>query len=478
MQCRDADSDDKPDSRNPDDKPVLYFTNFDMLNTVSPVRVDILQEMLTEAEYDKIKAAKLISGFKHGFSLGYEGPANVQLTSPNLKVNVGDEVDLWNKVMKEVRLKPYAGPFSEIPFRNFIQSPICLVPKDGGKDTRLIFHLSYPKGGTTSVNSNTLKEKCKIKYPDFNDAVKMCVREGVGCHLSKSDMSAAFRNLGILRRHWKYLCMKARSPLDSKWYYFFDKCLPFGSGISCKHFQDFSDCVAYLVQWRAKLGKKVTNYLDDYLFCAPLKLACDLQCKTFLEICGEINFPISMDKTFWSSTRMVFLGFMIDTVNQIVCIPLEKISKGVNMITYLLGKRSMTVLQLQQLCGYLNFLSRCIVPGRTFTRRLYSYIDPKLKSHHHIRISEEIKLDLNVWLQFLKMPEAFARPFIDFTAISAVDLDFYTDAMKNVDLGFGGYFGSSYMFSKWDKKFVSEKKSEHCLFGTFCCLSCPHSLDG
>ena len=35
--------------------------------------------------------------------------------------------------MKEVEAKHYAGPFKTIPFENFIQSPIGLVPKDNGK---------------------------------------------------------------------------------------------------------------------------------------------------------------------------------------------------------------------------------------------------------------------------------------------------------------------------------------------------------
>ena len=47
------------------------------------------------------------------------------MTAPNLKLTVGNETILWNKVMKEVKAKRYAGPFTE----DFIQSPIGLVPK-------------------------------------------------------------------------------------------------------------------------------------------------------------------------------------------------------------------------------------------------------------------------------------------------------------------------------------------------------------
>ena len=74
-----------------------------------------------------------------------------------------DKIVLWNKVMKEVEVKCYVGPFPEPPFANFIQSPIGLVPKD----IRLIFHLSYPKNSNKSINANTLKELCKVTYPDL-----------------------------------------------------------------------------------------------------------------------------------------------------------------------------------------------------------------------------------------------------------------------------------------------------------------------
>ena len=89
----------------------------------------------------------MIDGFTNGFSIGYEGPEVIKILSPNLKFReVGNSTILWNKVMKEVKEQRYAGPFEKIPFSNYIQSPIGLVPKDGGKDTRLIFHLSYPRG--------------------------------------------------------------------------------------------------------------------------------------------------------------------------------------------------------------------------------------------------------------------------------------------------------------------------------------------
>ena len=442
---------------------ILFYTNYDLDNVVTPVKALVLENLLREANYNPKKISKLVKGFTKGFSIGYRGPKKVRRFSPNLKLTVGSETVLWNKVMKEVKLKRFAGPYpiDKPPFEHFIQSPIGLVPKDNGKDTRLIFHLSYPKGGATSVNANTPKRYTKVKYPDFSDAIKVCLSEGKSCFISRSDLKSAFRGLGVRKRYWKYLLMKARNPLDKKWYLFVDKCVPFGNAASCKLFQEFSDCLAHLVQFRTHsrtmAKKRVTNYLDDFLFVALLKYFCDAQCQHFLDICAEINFPVALDKTFWGSNRMTFLGFLIDTVDQIVCVPVEKIAKGMNMIRYVLKKRKITLLELQKLCGYLNFLCRCIVPGRAFTRRLYSKVSPKLKSHHHIRVSPEMRLDLSVWSKFLEHPTIFARPFLDYDKIQADKLNFYSDASKSLDLGFGAYFNDQFIVEKWDKDFILEQ---------------------
>ena len=106
--------------------------------------------------------------------------------------------------------------------------------------------------------------------------------------------------------------MKSRCPLDGVWYYFIDKCLPFGTSISCAIFQEVSNAIAHLVKF--KTNKKVINYLDDYLFIALLQRLCNFQMETFLEICKSINFPVSPEKTFRASTTMIFLGFLIDSM--------------------------------------------------------------------------------------------------------------------------------------------------------------------
>ena len=306
------------------------------------------KELLMECNYDKTKTDYLVKGFKYGFELQFLGDREVTKTAPNLKLRVGSKVELWNKVMKEVQLGRYAGPFDEPPFEHYIQSPIGLVPKDQGKKTRLIFHLSYPRTGD-SVNSGIPKEFTSVKYPDFEEAVKLCITAGRGCYTAKSDMSSAFRHVPLNQNSWQLLVMKVEHPISGKVYYFVDKCLPFGSSISCAIFQDFSNAVAYIVQVKTKEAN--VNYLDDFFFAQLLRELCNLQVQTFLDVCSDINFPVALEKTFWGDTIIVFLGLMIDTLNQVVCIPREKVLRALVLIEYFLNKnnKKVTILQVQRL---------------------------------------------------------------------------------------------------------------------------------
>ena len=334
------------------------------------MRAQILNRLLIETNYNKEKRDFL--GFTHGFDLGYRGPEQIQQTAKNLKFTIGNETELWNKVMKEVELKRYAGLFTTIPFDNYIQSPIGLVPKDEGTKTRLIFHLPYPRSGNgTSVNGVTPEDLTSVQYCSFDDTVRLCIKEGPGCAAAKSDMSSAFRHLPMKKIFWKFLVMKAKNPADGKFYYFVDKCMPF-------------DIISHIMEFKMK--RENINYSDDFFFTALRKLICDNQVKCVMDICNAINFPVSKEKTFWGSTQITFLGLLIDTVRQMVFTPIEKVHKAKELIEHLLHKKNnkTKLKSLQKLTGFLNFLGKSIVPGRTFTRRLYAYTKGVLKPHHHI----------------------------------------------------------------------------------------------
>ena len=151
----------------------------------------------------------------------------------------------------------------------------------------------------------------------------------------------------------------------------------------------------------------------------------------FLQICEQLGVPIAMEKTEWRSDKLTFLGLLLDGSNFTVSVPEIKRTQTINMIQLLLSKKKVTIKELQSLAGMLNFLGRAIVPGRAFTRRMYSkFSGPMvtLKKFHHIRIDKEFKSDCKVWLDFLNTDVLLtvSRPFIDFSEnLLATELEFF-----------------------------------------------------
>ena len=142
--------------------------------------------------------------------------------------------------MKRGGGKVICKPFEELPFQNFIQSPLGLVPKDNGKQTRLIFHLSYDfkKSGNPSVNAGTPEHLCKVKCRDLDWAIQNSLHHlqdrgvlnhnGAGKVLQvlfygKSDLKNAFRLAPVKVSQRCWLLMQCQDPQTNETFFFVEK---------------------------------------------------------------------------------------------------------------------------------------------------------------------------------------------------------------------------------------------------------------
>ena len=310
-----------------------------------------------------------MDGFRHSFDLGYRGPLLRRDTSQNIPISVGFEEEIWNKLLNEVEWGRHAGPFTDIPFEYYVQSPVGLVPKAGNK-TRLIFHLSYDFGkeqdenweSKRSVNYFIPEEHCSVKYNDLDYAVWSILHmlsdgdpsivngeETVGngqdkvAYMAKSNLMRAFKILPILPTQRFLLVMTVKNPLSNTYMYFVEKNLPFGASCSCNHFQLFSDSLKHLIEHVLDREFCVTNYLDDYMFIHVEQELCNNMVRRFLELCQDIGCPVSLEKTVWASTRMIFLGIMLDGCAETLCVPEDKRLKALNLIRYAVDRKKVTV---------------------------------------------------------------------------------------------------------------------------------------
>ena len=61
----------------------------------------------------------------------------------------------------------------------------------------------------------------------------------------------------------------------------------------------------------------------------------------------------------------------------------------------------------------------------------------KLRSHHHIGVTKEVKEDLSMWLDFINHPSVYCRGFMDFKREWLADeILMFSDAAKSPRLGF------------------------------------------
>lgn len=117
--------------------------------------------------------------------------------------------------------------------------------------------------------------------------------------------------------------------------------------------------------------------------------------------------------------------------------------------------KKVTVKQMQELTGSMNFLCRAYPAGKAFNRRLYTLGAGKgLKQHHHVSVNRETRLDCFTWVQFLFNECSLRRPFSDFLPLNPTDVGFFTDASKNHALGMGGVFGKHWFFTQWEKNYI------------------------
>ncbi len=363
---------------------------------------------------------------------------------------------VWDKVQKEVAAGRVCGPFEKAPFEHFYSSPLGLVPNAGqiGK-FRLIFNLSA--GDPISINGGTTWRYHSMEYNDLDKAVQLTQKLGVNAKLGKSDLEAVIRQVPIHPDDWPLLVFRATNPETKLTYFFFDKCLPFGSCESCQIYQRVSNGLAWAV--RQCTGKPVVNYLDDFLFGDICCTACNSQILTFLDVCLFIGFPVSEEKTEWSKEWVIFLGLLIHGRKQLICLSEEKLAKGLTLLRQLLHQRKATIRQLMTVAGFLNFLTRALNFGRQFLWRVYDLIGAlQTKPRWHFVITAEVKADMKMWEGFLSNSPPY-KTFVEFLETPATEVGWFTDASRSPDLGFGCFFNGRWMFQQWPPGLISDTTS-------------------
>ncbi|XP_053388430.1 uncharacterized protein LOC128551553 [Mercenaria mercenaria] len=421
---------------------ILFKMGYTPLNTVT-----IIQALNT---YPQSTAAELIEGLTKGFPLHHSGPRQPR-DSPNLASSKKDPAMVYEKIQKEIDKGRIGGPFRVKPFPNLQTSPTGLVPKKDG-DYRMIHHLSYPEN--KSINTFIDGNLCTVSYSTIDEAAQMIFNLGQGSFLSKTDIQSAFRLFPVSPADFELLGFKFPESQDSdQFLYFYDKVLPFGSSISCATWEKFACFLHWSVHKKSK-NKSILHYLDDFLF-GESSMGQTPGLQLFQDICKIFGVPLSAEKkTVFPTTCLVFLGVEFDTIQMIMRLPQDKLARLKNEIIKLSQRKKVTLREMQSLLGLLNFACRVIAPGRAFCRRLINSTIGLKKTYHKTRVTQYMKADLSLWLQFLDQYNG-VTVISDSLWVSTKSLHLYTDSAGGPKAGFGIYFAGHWAQGNWPESFFT-----------------------
>ncbi|XP_077790847.1 uncharacterized protein LOC144328967 [Podarcis muralis] len=403
----------------------------------TPIRLEVLLTWLKS--YPNREAADYLgNGFSQGFRIPVvESPV---ARNPANQKSVRELPQVARKkIAKEVAMRRMAGPFVTPPFQNLHVSPLGIVPKKAPGEFRLIHNLSHPMG--TSVNDVIPPELCSVKYASLDQAIKLIRSFGHSALLAKCDIESAFRLLPIHPEDFWLLGFQFEGN------YYFDKAMPMGCSIACAAFESFSTFLEWALKSKTGLSG-VTHYLDDFLVASASDTGdCSVLLQAFADLTQELGVPLAADKTEGPSTRLTYLGILLDTVAQTSSLPSDKLANLRRVIEELLPLRKVSLRQLQSLLGHLNFACRVVAPGRPFCSRLARLTSGLKAPHHRVRLSSQVKVDLSIWLEFLE----------EFNGVSLwqdtlnLQNDFQVQSDAAGSLGFGLYWKGRWCAERWPK---------------------------
>ena len=247
------------------------------------------------------------------------------------------------------------------------------------------------------------------------------------------DISDAFKLLPIQPSLWPFHAVK----WDDQ--YYFHTRLVFGSRSSPKIFDTLSQAICWIAKYKFHINS-ILHLLDDFLTVDPPDFEASRTMALLTLVFKSLGIPIAPHKTIGPVTCIDYLGIILDSKCMEARLPDDKLVRIQGMLQSFVNKKSCTKKELLSLLGHLNFACRVIRPGRSFVSYLISLSTTVKQLHHHIKLSEECRLDISMWLKFLNQWNGisfFLNDMITYTA----DIELFTDA---TDTAFAGLYGNKW----------------------------------
>ena len=167
--------------------------------------------------------------------------------------------------------------------------------------------------------------------------------------------------------------------------------LPFSLRSSSFLFNHFADAFEWILKNNCAIPAHM-HYLNDYFTVGPpLPPSCASQVQTMVEIADHLGITLAPDKLEGPTTRLVFLGILIDS-NVMECSLLpDKLSQLLAELQAWSSRKKCIKRELFSLIGKLNFACSIIPAGHTFLQRLIDLSTTARLPHHHISLNTDVR---------------------------------------------------------------------------------------
>ena len=293
-------------------------------------------------------------------------------------------------IRKEVAAGRIIGPLGEESTRGVHINRLGAVPKGTGR-WRVITDLSFPPGA--SVNDGVDSTLCSLRYTSVDRVASAACRLGRGAMLAKLDIKSAYRLLPVHPDDRPLLGLQWRGSS------YMDGMLPFGLRSAPKIFTAVADALEWCL--RQEGVAEVDHYLDDFVTLGPAQSpVCGQNLSAIKSVCHRLGVPLAVEKLAGPATCLEFLGIVIDTAEQELRLPRDKLVRLQCLTVQWADRRSCRRRDLESLAGVLNHAATVIRPGRSFLQGIFDLLRTRRRTHQYIRLNQYFRADLSWWRAF------------------------------------------------------------------------------
>ena len=267
-----------------------------------------------------------------------------------------------------------------------------------------IFPIMKPDGGIRIILN--LKELNKsVEYLHFKmDNIKVVLANVTkGCYMASLDLKQAYHSVKIHDAYQKYL----KFEWDDDLYQF--TCYPNGLG-PCP--RKFTKLLKVPLSHLREMQHFIVGYIDDFFLKGKDKSRCFISVKAAIELLQKLGFTIHPEKSHLEpSTRIVFLGFIIDSITMTVILTIEKKTKLVEFINAVLAKTYVKIRTIASLVGKIVSSLPASLYGPLYYRTIEVDKNHALKFNKgnfekRMQLSQEAKNELIWWKDNIEDMEA------------------------------------------------------------------------